>query len=447
MSFHELPEWEDAWGPEKLNCLILFLVEGLHSFIDCKSLNKWQWKRMHEKKAKEKERRLLDQEKQIYRARIRSQIRAKLAAAGSEDHDRESRSASSPSHYNPMSPKDQIKALAGRFMKEGVVNLWNEDDGELECAPVEPILRPVRVGSVGVETLMEFRNVVSDRRNLADNRSRVLHSLGDSLNARRFSVQAQRRGAPRFKVLRNSKSLPRFNFNEGDAAEEDESDSRGRTGVKKMMSRASLRSYDVKKIRRAPKAFEGNDSNLSEQVQFIREELNKRKSIGHEVGQRARGGTVERNIDLVYEGGSVGLIGLVSQAIYEGGRHVLGVIPKTLMPREITGETVGEVRAMSSMHQRKAKMACQADAFIALLEMYVATKVLGTFGYFDPEYTLTGKLTIQSDVYAFGVVLIVLLTGIRAVDLSQGPNDQNLVLHGQFNILSLVATFKVLSQV
>ncbi|KAK9151087.1 hypothetical protein Syun_009396 [Stephania yunnanensis] len=61
-------------------------------------------------------------------------------------------------------------------------------------------------------------------------------------------------------------------------------------------------------------------------------------------------------------------------------------------------------------------------------EMYVTTKVLGTFGYFDLEYTSTGKLTIQSDVYAFGVVLLELLTGRRAVDLSQGPNDQNLVL-------------------
>ncbi|XP_077230399.1 cytokinin riboside 5'-monophosphate phosphoribohydrolase LOG7 [Tasmannia lanceolata] len=75
---------------------------------------------------------------------------------------------------------------------------------------------------------------------------------------------------------------------------------------------------------------------------------------------------VEKRIDLVYGGGSVGLMGLVSQAVHDGGRHVLGVIPKTLMPREITGETVGEVRAVSDMHQRKAEMARQADAFIAL---------------------------------------------------------------------------------
>ncbi|KAH7298436.1 hypothetical protein KP509_25G043100 [Ceratopteris richardii] len=75
---------------------------------------------------------------------------------------------------------------------------------------------------------------------------------------------------------------------------------------------------------------------------------------------------VERKINLVYGGGSVGLMGLVSKTVYEGGRHVIGVIPKALMPSEISGETVGELRVVADMHQRKAEMARHADAFIAL---------------------------------------------------------------------------------
>lgn len=75
---------------------------------------------------------------------------------------------------------------------------------------------------------------------------------------------------------------------------------------------------------------------------------------------------VARGVDLVYGGGSIGLMGMVSQAVYDGGRHVIGVIPKTLMTPEISGQTVGEVRAVADMHQRKAEMARQSDAFIAL---------------------------------------------------------------------------------
>ncbi|KAK4794266.1 hypothetical protein SAY86_012260 [Trapa natans] len=75
---------------------------------------------------------------------------------------------------------------------------------------------------------------------------------------------------------------------------------------------------------------------------------------------------VKRKIDLVYGGGSVGLMGLISQKVHDGGCHVLGVIPKALMPLEISGETIGEVQIVLDMHERKAVMAREADAFIAL---------------------------------------------------------------------------------
>lgn len=75
---------------------------------------------------------------------------------------------------------------------------------------------------------------------------------------------------------------------------------------------------------------------------------------------------VERKIDLVYGGGSLGLMGLVSKTVFHGGCHVLGVIPRALMTHEISEESVGELRIVADMHQRKAEMAKNADAFIAL---------------------------------------------------------------------------------
>ncbi|XP_024379351.1 probable cytokinin riboside 5'-monophosphate phosphoribohydrolase LOGL10 [Physcomitrium patens] len=75
---------------------------------------------------------------------------------------------------------------------------------------------------------------------------------------------------------------------------------------------------------------------------------------------------VKREIDLVYGGGSIGLMGQVAQTVDSGGGNVVGVIPKALLGKEITGSTVGELIVVGDMHQRKAEMARQADAFIAL---------------------------------------------------------------------------------
>ncbi|KAJ7562019.1 hypothetical protein O6H91_03G052200 [Diphasiastrum complanatum] len=75
---------------------------------------------------------------------------------------------------------------------------------------------------------------------------------------------------------------------------------------------------------------------------------------------------VQRQTDLVYGGGSVGLMGLLAQRVFEGGRHVTGVIPRALIPVQNPEASVGEVHIVEDMHQRKAEMARLADAFIAL---------------------------------------------------------------------------------
>ncbi|XP_054807268.1 probable serine/threonine-protein kinase PBL18 [Prosopis cineraria] len=58
---------------------------------------------------------------------------------------------------------------------------------------------------------------------------------------------------------------------------------------------------------------------------------------------------------------------------------------------------------------------------------HVSTQVLGTHGYAAPEYILTGWLTARCDVYGFGVVLLELLSGCRAIDSTKSGVEQNLV--------------------
>ncbi|XP_061372842.1 probable serine/threonine-protein kinase PBL21 isoform X2 [Gastrolobium bilobum] len=58
---------------------------------------------------------------------------------------------------------------------------------------------------------------------------------------------------------------------------------------------------------------------------------------------------------------------------------------------------------------------------------HVSTRVMGTYGYCAPEYAMSGKLTLKSDIYSFGVVLLELITGRRAIDAGKRPGEQNLV--------------------
>uniref|UniRef100_A0A0E0CYP8 non-specific serine/threonine protein kinase n=1 Tax=Oryza meridionalis TaxID=40149 RepID=A0A0E0CYP8_9ORYZ len=58
---------------------------------------------------------------------------------------------------------------------------------------------------------------------------------------------------------------------------------------------------------------------------------------------------------------------------------------------------------------------------------HVSTRVMGTQGYAAPEYLATGHLTAKSDVYSYGVVLLELLSGQRALDKNRPPGQHNLV--------------------
>lgn len=97
----------------------------------------------------------------------------------------------------------------------------------------------------------------------------------------------------------------------------------------------------------------------------------------------------ERQLKLVYGGGSVGLMGIIARTAAEHGCHVTSVIPRSLMTRELTGALIGEPVIVDTMLQRKNIMAQRSDAFITMP---------GGFGTLDELFEMItwGQLGIHS---------------------------------------------------
>eukprot|EP00026_Physarum_polycephalum_P017522 Phypoly_transcript_18772.p1 GENE.Phypoly_transcript_18772~~Phypoly_transcript_18772.p1 ORF type:complete len:201 (+),score=27.87 Phypoly_transcript_18772:137-739(+) len=119
------------------------------------------------------------------------------------------------------------------------------------------------------------------------------------------------------------------------------------------------------------------------------------KQIGEEL--------LAHKINLVYGGGTVGLMGTVARTVLNGGGTVSGVIPKALSPKEISSEMIGDVTYVKDMHSRKVLMYKKSDAFIAIpggfgtfeevmetitwVQLGIHTKPIGILnvaGYYDP---------------------------------------------------------------
>lgn len=128
---------------------------------------------------------------------------------------------------------------------------------------------------------------------------------------------------------------------------------------------------------------------------------------------------VARKIDLVYGGAHVGLMGRLADAVMAGGRRATGVIPRTLVEREVAHRGLDDLRVVGTMHERKALMADLADAFLAipgglgtldeLFEVWTWAQLglhrkpiglLNVAGYFDPLLSFLDRATAEGFVSA-----------------------------------------------
>ncbi|WP_374538451.1 LOG family protein [Chitinimonas taiwanensis] len=111
----------------------------------------------------------------------------------------------------------------------------------------------------------------------------------------------------------------------------------------------------------------------------------------------------EQQLELVWGGGKVGLMGVVADAVLARGGQTLGVIPSFMVEKELAHTDSTELIEVDSMHSRKALMAERADGFIALpggfgtldelfeiltwAQLHIHAKPIGLLnvnGYFDP---------------------------------------------------------------
>jgi len=75
---------------------------------------------------------------------------------------------------------------------------------------------------------------------------------------------------------------------------------------------------------------------------------------------------VRRGWGLVYGGGNIGLMGRLADEMLAGCAEVIGVIPRSLLERELAHGGATQMIVVESMHERKARMADAADAFVTL---------------------------------------------------------------------------------
>ena len=75
---------------------------------------------------------------------------------------------------------------------------------------------------------------------------------------------------------------------------------------------------------------------------------------------------IRNNIELVYGGAKIGIMGVISNRIMEKGGKVTGIIPKILVKKEIINNNITELIVVNSMHERKKMMYDLSDAYIIL---------------------------------------------------------------------------------
>ena len=134
------------------------------------------------------------------------------------------------------------------------------------------------------------------------------------------------------------------------------------------------------------------------------------KELGHLLAKK--------DITLIYGGGNVGLMGIISNAVLEKGGKVIGIIPSILKDREVHHDGITELIVVDNMHTRKKMLYEKCDAAIILpggfgtmdefFEMVTWNQlsihdkkifILNTAGFYDPLISLAKAMQEEGFLY------------------------------------------------
>ncbi|KAL6979603.1 RNA helicase [Sarracenia purpurea var. burkii] len=187
-------------------------------------------------------------------------------------------------------------------MKAGAEDLWNKADGPIRSTPPQsppaPINRSIRT-SIDLRKLISESDRTLDSENLKDSQKPRYYSVytrsrtGSSYNFRRNESSTSESDSEseddllRRRISGNGSQL-RFGSRGEESSGDDFSDAaekemKGRGNVRKLMSSAALGKYDIKKTRRVPLKFLEQEENLSDHIEAIRNEVNKRNLMENAV--------------------------------------------------------------------------------------------------------------------------------------------------------------------
>ena len=139
---------------------------------------------------------------------------------------------------------------------------------------------------------------------------------------------------------------------------------------------------------------------------------------------------VEQNMDLIYGGGDVGLMGVIADAVLKKGGNAIGVMPTDLLNKEVGHSSLTKMHVTDNMSDRKNLINKLSDAFIAMPGGFgTLDEVMEVLTYFQLGFS--NKPVAFLNVDGFYDPIITLFDNILAEKFMKAEHRNNIIFESE----------------